>query len=65
MCTISIALDKCKQFIKLCVLPESLGKWYSREPLLLSSTNLKETDQDETQDLWCYCRKEESGDCMR
>ena len=58
---ISIALEKCKQFMKLCVLPEILGKWYSREPLSLSSINLKETDQDETQDFGVIVEKRSLG----
>ena len=61
---ITVALEKCKQFIKLAILPEILGKWYSREPLSLSDNETKsliETNQDESQDLWCYCRKGESG----
>ena len=61
---ITVALEKCKQFIKLAILPEILGKWYSWEPLSLSDNETKsliETNQDESQDLWCYCRKGESG----
>ena len=58
---ITVALEKCRQFIKLAILP-ILGKWYSREPLSLSDNETKsliETNQDESQDLWCYCRKGE------
>ena len=33
---ITVALEKCKQFIKLVILPEILEKWYSWEPLSLS-----------------------------
>ena len=67
---ISIALEKCKEFIKFGILPEILGKWYSREHMSLTKTadtNLVKikSDHDENdsreQDIWCYCRKEESG----
>ena len=27
------ALEKCEQFVKVAVLPELLGKWYSKEPI--------------------------------
>ena len=61
------ALEKCEQFIKVAVLPELLGKWYSKEPLKkLNSASLEDdndqtgTDHDDT-GLCCYCRKEESG----
>ena len=66
---ISIALlEKCKEFIKFGILPEILGKCYSQEPMSLikgANTNLVKSDHDEDelkeQDIWCYCRKGESG----
>ena len=43
---ITIALEKCKQFIKLGVLPELLGKWYSREPVAsISSTGDEQVEE--------------------
>ena len=33
---ISIALEKCKEFIKFGILPEILGKWYSREAYVIN-----------------------------
>ncbi len=30
---VSIAMEKCNEFIQVCVLPEIVGKWYSRDPL--------------------------------
>ena len=56
------------------VLPELLGKWYSKEPIeksesISSNTNIDDNDKnqaDETRLVLCYCRKEESGeiDCL-
>ena len=43
---ITIALEKCKQFVKLGVLPELLGKWYSREPVAsISSTGDEQVEE--------------------
>ena len=65
---ISMPLKKCKEFIKFGILPESLGKWYSQEPMSLkkgADTNHVKSDHDEDdlkeQVIWCYCRKGESG----
>lgn len=44
---ISFALEKCKEFIKVGVLPELLAKFYSREPMsptLSTSTTSDRTD---------------------
>ncbi len=35
---ILVASEKCKLFIKLCILPELLGKRYSLEPQSISSS---------------------------
>ena len=77
---ISIALERCKHFIKLGILPELLGKWYSKEPISLSTRTPEPTEvehQDsievEHQDsievvdrrgLWCYRRKGEVGEMI-
>ena len=66
-------LEKCEQFVKMAVLPELLGKWYSKEPIKKpepSNTDVEENNKDQTGDtdqtvlLWCYCRKEESGEMI-
>ena len=57
---ISIELEKCKEFIKIAVLPEILGKWYSREP----SSVCAATDRDSNpgvEEAWCYCGMGEFG----
>ena len=56
---ITISLEKCKEFIKVGVLPELVAKFYSREPISSKSSALGTTDNNE---LWCYCRGEESGE---
>ncbi len=58
---VSIAMEKCNEFIQVCVLPEILGKWYSREPLsTIQCSHSSECEEGKTP-VWCYCRKEESG----
>ena len=52
-------------FIKLGVLPELLGKWYSREPVAsISSTGNEQVEECAHGELCCYCRKEEYGELM-
>lgn len=55
----TIQLERCKQFIKLAVLPEILGKWYSREPSLVCTDGVNDSGKEET---WCYCGMGEFGE---
>ena len=60
-------IDKATKFFKYGILPELVGKWYTRSPQIMdpslsqactSASPGKETDTPET---WCYCNTEESG----
>ena len=68
---IKSAIDKATEFFKYCLLPELIGKWYSkapvyqcktvhtREPLVdITSSSQHDTSKNEK---WCFCRSEESG----
>ncbi len=44
---ISVASEKCKLFIKLCILPELLRKWYSQEPQSISSSNNGSSNEEQ------------------
>ena len=66
---ISNVLESCNTFIKIGILPEIIGKYYSKEPVV----NVASLDQDqenadpETNQeklLWCYCRQPEDGQEM-
>ena len=57
---ITLALEKCEEFIKVGVLPELLAKFYSKEPV---SFNLPENCND-GDEQWCYCREVESGEMI-
>ena len=68
---IASALEKCEQFVKVAVLPELLGKWYSKEPIRKPESADLEDDNDQADGtdetglmMWCYCRKEESGEMI-
>ena len=58
---ITAALNKCEQIIEIAILPEILGKWYSKEPVLkpICDENNGAPPQESRYNqlmLWCYCR---------
>ena len=68
-----IALDKelfqtllptAKTFWKLCVLPELLGKWYTRQQCPDSQTTSLHTPTEEDSGKWCYCREDKGGEMI-
>ena len=48
-------LQKLISFYKLCVLPELLGKWYTKSQVPSQPTSVVPSN------VWCYCRKEQEG----
>lgn len=63
---ITAVLEKCMKFIKICVLPELLGKWCTKEhtsPKSVAATESTDNDHSDTMH-WCYCRMEESGEMI-
>lgn len=71
---ITDAIDKATTFFKCGILPELVGKWFSRLPVVQAEapvTNEPDTKSaDELQDTassssseekWCYCKSEASG----
>ena len=73
-------LTKVRHLFEVAVLPELLGRWFSRPPehismndsvsLLLSqadacaSTSCTSADDVHTTDKYCYCQQEEHGDMV-
>ena len=61
------AVSKATVFYKIGILPELLGKWYSRAPTY--PTIVTDLTQDESSacstssmaDCWCFCRNGEYG----
>ena len=57
---IKSALPTAEKFFKLCILPELLGKWYTRKQLALGQP--LPTEEDDRS--WCYCREDKGGDMI-
>ena len=53
---ISDAMDKATAFFKVAVLPELVGKWYSKGPIQSTSDAVSTV---EAKELWYFCRQEE------
>ena len=49
---IESALPTVQKFFKCCILPELLGKWYTRINKQL--VNILEAEEDDGS--WCYCK---------
>lgn len=68
---IKSAFDKATDFFKLGILPELLGKWYSRAPTYALATHDHTINQDnsssllaDSEELWCFCQQPESGEMI-
>ena len=61
---IESALEKATIFFRYGILPEVLGKYYTKLPSttdnLMTVSNEEEETSGETR-VWCYCRKQEYG----
>ena len=68
------ALEKVTSFIKLGVLPELLGKWYSKAPVSsgMGCRDLHQSEDISSQSssssshekVWCYSKQEEEGEMI-
>lgn len=66
---LSVALEKATNFFVYGVLPELLGKWYSKLPhYVIQSSGDTDSEspeaaasQENSPEVWCFCRAEESG----
>ena len=68
---IKSAIEKATEVFKYCILPELLGKWYSKAPLyrckavdsrkpLADITSSSSQNSDVTSKKWCFCKSEEA-----
>lgn len=66
-------LEKVTSCIKLRVLPELLGKWYSKAPVISASGSgvLHQTEESPQPsnsgshaEVWCYCKQGEEGEMI-
>ena len=61
---IESALEKATIFFKYGILPEVLGKYYTKLPSTTDNLMTVSNDEEETSGetrVWCYCRKQEYG----
>ena len=64
---IETAIPTAKKFWRLCVLPELLGKWYTRQkcPNVQCTSLHTQTDQlEEDSGKWCFCREDKGGEMI-
>lgn len=59
-------MEKITLFYKYAILPELVGKWYTREFIVTQpgSDNSAGNDHDDSLELWCYCRRPEGDELM-
>ena len=55
------AVRRSKHFFDTGVLPELVGKYFTKPPAPLPSQEQMEMDIDDPNALWCYCHEVESG----
>ena len=62
---IQTAIPAAEKFWRLCVLPELLGKWYTRkESSEVRSSPLHAQTEEEDSGIWCYCRENKGGEMI-
>ena len=57
------SLTKVKRFFTLCILPELIGKWFTRSRAELNDIKLSEND-DQDEGTWYYCKESKGGDLV-
>ena len=63
---IESAIDKCTNLFKYAILPELLGKYYTRLPSqMVDTTVVVDAQETPSSDIWCYCRKGEYGEMIK
>ena len=56
------ALPTAKKFFNICILPELLGKWYTRQPSVTENNDPMECEEDDGS--WCHCKERKGGDMV-
>lgn len=57
------ALQKAEQFFKLSILPEIVGKWFTRSHIPLPPAQVSDIDEED-RGVWCYCQESKGGDMI-
>ena len=58
------ALPVAKKFFRMCILPELLGKWYTRHRPTTGNTDLESQECEEDDGSWCSCKERKGGDMV-
>ena len=56
-------LSKSEKFFNLCVLPEPLGKWFTRSRTDIAEVEVSDTDEQDD-GKWCYCKQSQGGEMI-
>lgn len=56
------ALAKAERFFTLCILPELVGKWFTRSRTNIGQIDVENDEDDEGR--WCYCKESKGGDMV-
>ena len=63
-------VTKVDHFIKMCILPELLGKWYTRSNKVYAiqfdppSSNASSGSEQNSEEVYCYCKEPEKGEMI-
>ena len=56
------ALPTAKTFFKICILPELLGKWHTRQHSTTEENDSLQCEEDDGS--WCHCKERKGGDMV-
>ena len=58
-------IQKSEHFFKVCILPELLARWYSREEVMPTQTTLATTSLTANGEyIYCYCKEDRGGEMV-
>ena len=59
---VTTCVEKAHKFFDLCILPELVGKWYSRKAVLPDQAQA--TSTSDGQYIYCYCKIDKGGEMV-
>ena len=60
---ITEALTKAERIFTLCIMPEHIGKWFTRSREDIVEVEVFDTDEPD-EGRWCYCKESREGDMV-
>ena len=51
--------------MKLAILPEFVGKWFTRQKTSLSEEQQCDLTNEDDEQVWCYCKQVQSYDRLQ